>query len=439
MSRKSEFQCFVMLITITLLLSSCGWISQPASPSPTPKTMILFLSANKEGEGSAQIISELTKEYQEEHPEIEYKFEYVAESNLTQRIQLLAASNDLPILFNYQSGKPLQDLIQSNAVLDVEKTFKALNMYDLLNPTAVQLLKANVSEKGLYALPLEMNIEGFWYNKSIFARYGLKVPETWDELLEISNVLKLKSIQPFAVAGKEKWPITRLINAYIIRKFGVDAMDKVDRGELLLTDSKVVEGVEIVKEMGLKGYFGSNVNTIDMDTSVDMFLNGQTAMFYMGSWQLRAFNDENRNKIGADQIGFFSIPMVNGGIGKLDEYPVNAGLTTSFSKNGFTPETGNWMKYVFSRYGERAISDLGMVTGFNVSDVSQNLPELTLMVQEKLYEAKKGALWFEARFTPKAQMVAWNNAQLLITNPHFSALDYVTQLQEQIDKDRNEQ
>lgn len=419
-----------------LLLASCG--SAPASTlvPADDTTTILYLSSNKENEGSSRIISELAREYQNEHPSVRYKFENVSESDLNQRVQLLAASNDLPVLFSYQSGKPLLDLIDSNAALDLERTFSELGMADRLNPAAVELLKAYAEGKGLYALPLEMNIEGFWYNKSIFAKYGLHEPRTWDEMLAAADTLKREGVQPFSVAGKEKWPITRLINAYAIRKLGVDAMEKVDKGELSLTDSGFVEAADTVQQMGLKGYFGSRVNTIDMGTSVNLFLQGKAAMFYMGSWQLRAFNDSTQNKIGADNVGFFSIPLVQDGLGTLDEYPVNAGLTTSFSKASYTPEVGDWMKFVFERYGDRAMSELGMVTGFNVKEVPENAPPLTRMVQSRIGEVKKGALWFEARFGTKAQLMAWDNAQLLITSGGYAPRAYLEELQRQLEADR---
>src|SRR5690606_9243176 len=121
---------------------------------------------------------------------------------------------------------------------------------------------------------------------------------------------------------------------------------------------------------------GKRVNTIDMESSVNAFLNGEAAMFYMGSWQLRAFNDKSRNHIGEENIGFFSIPLVKGGVGTLDEYPVNAGLTTSFSQEAYTPEVGQWMGYVFEHYGDRAMSELGMITGVKLEKMPENIPPL---------------------------------------------------------------
>ncbi|WP_206669772.1 ABC transporter substrate-binding protein [Paenibacillus luteus] len=397
----------------------------------TTPTTILYLSSNKENEGSALIISELAQEYEEKHPEVNYKFENVAESDLNQRVQLLAASNDLPTMFSYQSGKPLQDLIHSDAALNVEETFTQLGLMSYMNPAATELLKS-YADGGLYAIPLEFNIEGFWYNKKIFREYGLSEPQTWEDMLEIASLLQEKGIQPFSVAGKDKWPITRLINAYAIRMYGTDIMERVDKGEISLTSPGFVEAARTVQNMGLSGYFGPRVNTIDMGTSVDLFLQGKAAMFYMGSWQLRAFNDEERNQIGSDQIGFFSIPLVRDGIGTLDEYPINAGLTTSFSKSAYTPEVGQWIRYVFERYGNRAMNELGIVTGFNVSTTPDDLPLLTKLIQQKIGEVTKGALWFEARFDTNAQLMAWNNAQLLITNDDYAPLDYMTALQNEL-------
>ncbi|MHA6480377.1 ABC transporter substrate-binding protein [Paenibacillus sp. strain BS8-2] len=421
---------------ILLLLTSCSQPSQPMYIEVLPKTSILYLSSNKEQEGSARIISQLSKDYGANTPGFSFEFENVAESDLSQRVQLLAASNDLPVLFSYQSGKPLIDLIQSDALLDLEDTFDELGMLDALNPAAVELLKAYANGEGLYALPLELNIEGFWYNKQLFDDYGIEVPETWNDMLAAAEKLYNNGIQPFAVAGKEKWPITRLINAYAIRVYGADVMERVDKGELTLTSRGFVEAAATVQRMGLAGYFGSRVNTVDMASSVNDFLQGKAAMFYMGSWQLRAFNDESQNKIGEDNIGFFSIPLVEGGSGSLDEYPVNAGLTTSFSKAAYTPEVGKWIKFVFERYGARAMKELGMITGFQVEHTPSDLPPLTKLVQEKINEVSKGALWFEARFDTNAQLLAWDQAQLLVTDETYEPLRYLTALQEQLDRGR---
>ncbi|MBO8140907.1 MAG: extracellular solute-binding protein [Firmicutes bacterium] len=397
--------------------------------------VIHFLSVQQETEGFTRIIGELAREYETQHPNVQYKYEFVAQTDLLRRIQLLAANRNLPTLFNYESGQPLRQLIDSGLVLDIEATFKELGLYDRLNPAAVKLLKGLVGDAGLYALPLELNVEGFWYNKELFARYGLGVPQTWDDLLQAAETFHRNGIQPFAVSGIQKWPITRLINGYVMRRYGHDVMARVQRAELKVTDEGFIEAARVVQEMGLKGYFGRGVNTLDYAPAQDLFLQGRAAMYYMGSWALRDFNNPQVNLIGPENIGFFNIPLVEDGVGTLADYSINAGLTTSISSNAYDAELGEWLKYVFARYGDRAMSVLGMITGFRVEAVPHDVPALTRLVLEHLDQAQNGAPWFEAYFGPRATSVAWDNAQLLVTGD-ITPEQYMAELQRALDGER---
>src|SRR5690606_33849869 len=148
-------------------------------------------------------------------------------------------------------------------------------------------------------------------------------------------------------------------------------------------------------------------NTVDLNGAASLFLQGKAAIYYSGSWSLRDFNDPAQNRIGADAIGFFNVPLVPGGKGTLDDWMLNAGLATSFSAAAFDDTMKDWMKNVFGEYGNKATSQMGFLTGFQVEETTAALPPLTQMVQRKLDEVKNGVLWFEALFGPEAQTVAW--------------------------------
>jgi raffinose/stachyose/melibiose transport system substrate-binding protein len=141
----------------------------PAAPAPSGEAAeVHYLTVQQENEGWPLIIGGLTSDFQADHPNVTWKYENYPQTDLVQRIQLLAGSNNLPFMFNYESGAPLRDLVASGQVLDLEKTFQDLGIYEELNPGAVSLLKGLVDNAGLYALPLELNVEGFWYNKQMF-------------------------------------------------------------------------------------------------------------------------------------------------------------------------------------------------------------------------------------------------------------------------------
>lgn len=409
-----------------------------AFPAFTQEVVIHYLTVQQENEGWPKIIKELTEEYAAQNPNVKWKYEYIPQTDLMQKIQLLAAVDSLPLLFNYESGVPLLDLINANKVLDIESTFKNLGIYEELNPGIVSVLKGLVGDIGLYALPLEMNIEGFWYNKKFFADNGLQEPQTWEELAGVAEKLHQAGIQPFAISGIQKWPITRLINGYVIRKYGTDVMIRVMNGELKVTDAGFVEAARLIYEWGEKGYFGPGVNTLDYGPAQDLFLQGKAAIYYMGSWALRDFNNPEVNKIGIENIGIFNVPLVAGGVGTLDEWSVNAGQTTSVSKAKFEehPEViGDWMKYVFSHYGDRAMKELGLITGFQVKEMPEEPSPLTKMILEKIASVKGGAFWFEALFDPRTTSIAWDNAQLLAIGM-MTPEEYMEELQKAIDEQR---
>ncbi|PYE51008.1 ABC transporter substrate-binding protein [Deinococcus yavapaiensis] len=410
------------LTTVTaLLLAATATLA-----SAQGKKTVVFLSGQNEDVGYTRIISELSQEYAKTHPTFAYQYQNNT-TDMTQKLQLLAASKNLPTMYSIGEPAFLQQLASQGQAMDLEATFKKVGIYNQLNPVAVEINKKLQGGK-LLGLPLELNIEGFWYNKKLFADNGLKEPKTWDELLAAAEVFKKKGIQPFSASGQQKWPLTRILGGYAARKYGADVMERVKAGTLKLTDAGFVEAARMLQDMGKKGYFGLGVNTIDYDTAVDTFLQGKAAMFYMGSWELRTFNDAKRNKIGAQNIGFFNTPTVKGGKGTLNDWSINTGLAVAVNQSQNDAALGEWMKFVFSNYANRAMSELGMLTGFKVTKTPANVPALTKMTQQKLDTAKKGYLWFEGYFSAKATAVSQDNVQLLVTGD-MSPQDYLAQLQ----------
>ena len=413
-------------IALSALLAASAALTALSVAGAQAKKTVVFLSGQNADVGYTRVIGELSAEYQKQHPSFAYQYQDNT-TNMTQKLQLLAASGSLPTLYSIGEPSLLQQLAAKGSAADLEQTFKKLGVYNQLNPVAVDINKKLTGGK-LIGLPLELNIEGFWYNKKLFAQNGVKEPRTWDDLLAAAEKFKQKGIQPFSASGDQKWPLTRLIGGYAARKYGADVMDRVRAGSLKLTDPGFVEAARVVQDMGKKGYFGAGVNTIDYDTAVNTFLTGKAAMFYMGSWELRSFNDKTKDKIGAENIGFFNTPLVKGGKGSLSDWSINTGLTVGVNQKQNDAALGDWMKYVFSNYGNRAMSDLGMLTGFKVTKTPANVPMLTSMTQQKLNGAKKGYLWFEGYFSPKATAISQDNVQPLVTGD-LTPEDYMAQLQ----------
>src|SRR5262249_13442846 len=147
------------------------------------------------------------------------------------------------------------------------------------------------------------------------------------------------------------------------------------------------------------------------------FIQGKSAMFYMGSWAIGDFNDATRNTMGGpSNIGFFPFPTVSGGSGTIDQLPMNAGdpIMMSAKKYNANSAMADWLKFVAENSGDRAMSLKGAISGFPAASPPANLPPTTTLAAAQIKAAKTPLGWFESLMSAKAQDVAQKNAAGLI-------------------------
>lgn len=346
-----------------------------------------------------------------------------------QQLQLIAGQDALSNM-SMAAGTPslMREFIDAGQVLNLSEALDELGVSDTILPAAQSTLEALYGVDDLYALPSEFNIEGFWYNEQLLADNGIEPPATWSELVDAAATLKAAGVQPFVAAGKDGWPVTRLVGDYIARDLGPDALQAVADGDASLTDPEYVAGAEAIAELGQAGYFGDAAGSIDYTTAMSQFLTGGGAFFYMGSWALANFNDETQNQIGLDNIGFLPFPEVEGGAGSVDQVPANAGIPVMFTTANYGDQQAAWLKCIAENYGDQALNEFGQVTGFQVAGDAE-VSELTQVVQDTIASAPSSILWFEAKFSPEGTTVSQTNGGGLATGT-LSGADFMALVQE---------
>ncbi|MGV0887772.1 extracellular solute-binding protein, partial [Acinetobacter venetianus] len=58
----------------------------------------------------------------------------------------------------------------------------------------------------LYGIPLYLDAKFMGYNKSLFEKAGVAVPETFEDLLGACAALKKSGVTPISFGNKEGWP-----------------------------------------------------------------------------------------------------------------------------------------------------------------------------------------------------------------------------------------
>jgi raffinose/stachyose/melibiose transport system substrate-binding protein len=403
-------------------------ISPSSAEDPKLSKKIKILSIWPEDNDNGVLLTDIFDAYKKENPNFDYDYELVSSSDLRQKVTTLAASNDLPDIFVYESGKPILDLVSADKIMDTGSILEQFNCSDKLSPSAVSLLKNLSGTDKLYDLPLGLNIEGFWYNKALFKKAHVDVPETWNDFEQVLSKLKAAGIQPLAAGGSDKWGVTRLINAYLVRTAGADAMKKAAADPARYTDAPYVAAAKKIQDWAKAGYFGIGVTTVDMNTAGSMLLTGKAAIFYNGSWFASNLNDKSANAAGEDGIGFFNIPVVDPSISSGREYSMNCGNILCIGKNRYDEATGWLLKYFVEHIGDTAMSLQGSVKGYTYTVQNTQMSDYTKLVLQELGNAQSAFTWFEATMGSEVSTVAQNNVQTLLTGD-MSAMDYMKSIQ----------
>ena len=102
-----------------------------------------------------------------------------------------------------------------------------------------------------YAAPLGANVKSFvWYSPSVFEENGYEIPETWDDLVALSDQMVDDGIKPWC-AGIESgeatgWTTTDWLEDVVLRDAGPDAYDDWVNHEIPFDDPAIVGALDRV-------------------------------------------------------------------------------------------------------------------------------------------------------------------------------------------------
>jgi len=105
-----------------------------------------------------------------------------------------------------------------------------------------------------YAAPLGANVKSFvWYSPSVFEGAGYEIPETWDDLLALSQQIVDDGAMPWC-AGVESgdatgWAGTDFIEDVVLRTAGPDVYDQWVTHEIPFNDPQLVEAWDAAGEI----------------------------------------------------------------------------------------------------------------------------------------------------------------------------------------------
>lgn len=180
----------------------------------------------------------------------------------------------------------------------------------------------------VYGLPIHYYNWGIYYNKSIFEKYGLSEPQTWEQLLEVCKKLKSQGIIPITLGSKETWPVASWFDYLNLRLNGLPFHQQVMKGEISYHDRRIVNVFTHLGELVEAGFFLADHQNTTWKGALPYLYRDLAGMFLMGNFWTSQIPDPIKTK-----IGLFRFPKINPDLLMYEEAPTDLLVIPSNVKN----------------------------------------------------------------------------------------------------------
>ena len=144
---------------------------------------------------------EAIEKFEELHPEIKVDMSYSEWSGYEMRnkVQMISdtEADVMQINFGWLSAYS-QD---GTGYYDINKLSEQIDLSNFEQSA----LDYGIKGDALNAVPIAMNTQTVYINKTIYDKYGLDVPKTWDDLFKAAAVMSADGIYPVSASSKSLW------------------------------------------------------------------------------------------------------------------------------------------------------------------------------------------------------------------------------------------
>ena len=227
----------------------------------------------------------------------------------TKLTTMMASDSETDIIFTWELGY-LENFVNGDKIVSLQKYLDEDE--DWKNSFNGGILEPLTYDGEVYAIPTQQCTAIMYYNKAIFDKYGLEVPTTYDEYVQVCDTLKENGVTPVALASTadDAWLVSQYIQQLSDGIKGEDLFNSLKDGTGKWNDEGMVEAGKLFQEEVNKGYFEDGFTGVSREEAQLQFANGQTAMYFNGCWEISNL-DKKENAAEAENISCFLMPAVN--------------------------------------------------------------------------------------------------------------------------------
>lgn len=152
---------------------------------------------------------EAVEEFNTEQKKIYVEIEGFGREIYRERLPFAVASNDTPDIYYCYTGGYLKNIAYADKILPIDD-YLDRSVYKRIDGES---LKSMMIDNNLYGLSFEENAGIFFVNNDLFEKYGLNIPHTWEELLNVSSKFSEYGLVPMACSNEKSKGYTMYLEA----------------------------------------------------------------------------------------------------------------------------------------------------------------------------------------------------------------------------------
>jgi len=245
----------------------------------------------------ADQVNAMVKAYAAEHPGVKIEPTVLGDVYWDQ-LKVRAAAVDMPDVFMTDGYSRIKTYRQY--ALDMTKDPLAANIVEGAKP-AISL------DGKIMGLPAQMSGWGVVYNKDLFAKAGVAIPKTWNELIKVTADLKSKGITPWVNQYKDAWLLGQLVGTAVGKIPNVsDFVTKANAGKAKLAEQEVLKRTVDILDLTLANGQKNPLND-GWNEACALMAQGKGAMMLEGIWVYDTIKSINPDA----KVGLFALPFSN--------------------------------------------------------------------------------------------------------------------------------
>lgn len=355
------------------------------------------LTGSAEGNAVYAVFDTIVKDYQAEvNPDFNVEYEVITStSDLWQKLQMYYTANTLPDIFAISNGTLSEEMIKNNKLVNITDALTEAGHLDDVVPSLVDYF---TSEDGqMYMFPSTFSSEFFVYRKPVFEKYGLEVPTTWEEFLDVCQKLKDNGEYAYVMRGADYVQFLRFASFPTWTTYGRDYVKGLAAGDYTYSDGDLsLYAAELLQKLGTSGYFVPGFENMTLSDVVDTFMSGTGAMMYANANYVSKLSD----LYDAGEIGWFAVPTVEGKEGTGSTIPTHGGKAWAVNADSYAndPVLQDFLKYFFDHV-DQVSYDSGVLSWYNTDIPAGALSNMMEDIGKEMKTQKVSWISWDDRLT----------------------------------------